>query len=164
MDRIRSSWRDAQGLTLVELTISIVIISIAVTGTLLAVSTTGRHSAEPMIERQASAVGQAYLEEILLKPFYDPDLGAGGGSCPASEASRTLYDNVCDYTGLDDTGARDQDGNAIAGLGAYRVRVTVTGTATLNDIAGGADVLRTDVRITHTDLIDFTVSGYRARY
>ncbi|MFQ5515080.1 MAG: pilus assembly protein MshD [Myxococcota bacterium] len=152
------------GATLIELIVSILVISLSITGVLLLVNTTSRHSAEPMIERQAAAVAQAYLEEVLLKDFYDPDLGSGGGSCPTAESSRSLFDNVCDYNGLDDLGARDQNGAAVAGLEPYRVRVLVTGSATLGDLSGTTNVLRADVRVTHSDLVDLTVSGYRARY
>jgi MSHA pilin protein MshD len=156
--------RNIAGVTLIELTVSIMIIAISVSGTLLLVATATRHSADPMLERQAVAIADAYLEEILLRPFYDPDLGAGGGSCPAPEGSRSLFDNVCDYDGLDDAGAQDQGGSAIPGLGAYRVRVDVDTTATLNTLSGAADVLRADVRVTHPSQIDLTLSGYRARF
>ena len=117
-----------------------------------------------MIEYQSSAIANAYLEEILLKPYFDPDLGAGGGACPPPEASRDLFDNVCDYAGIDDAGAEDQDGTPVPGLGAYRVRVTVDAGATLNDLVGSADVLRVDVRVTHLPLVDHSLTGYRARF
>lgn len=156
--------RDPSGVTLIEIVVSIVITSLAVSGIFLAVGRGVRHSADPMIELQSAAVARAYLEEALLKSYYDPDLGAGGGACPAPEATRDLYDNVCDYDGIDDLGARDQDGNPVPGLGAYRVRVTVDGAATLNDLSGAADVLRVDVRVTHSPLVDLVLSGYRSRY
>jgi MSHA pilin protein MshD len=152
------------GLTLVELTVSIAVIGIALSGTLLAMSRMSRNSADPMIVNQATAVSEAYLEEILLRPFYDPDLGAGGGTCPAKEATRDLYDNVCDYNGLDDSGARDQEGNAVAGLESYRVRVTVDSAATINGLTGAAEVVRVDVRVTNGSFVDLTLSGYRTRY
>ena len=121
-------------------------------------------SGVPVAANQAIAVADAYLEEILLRAFYDPDLGAGGGACPAPEGSRSVFDNVCDYDGLDDSGARDQDGNAIAGLGAYRVRVAIDTTSTLNTLSGSTEVLRADVRVTHPNEIDLILSGYRARF
>jgi MSHA pilin protein MshD len=152
------------GATLIELVISIVIISIAILGTLEVMRTTTLGSADPMLLKQATAIAEAYLEEILLKPFYDPDSGAGGGVCPTAEASRDLYDNVCDYNGLDDAGAVDQNGSAVAGLGTYRVRVSVDSAATLGALSGPADVMRADVRVTHSDRVDSTLSGYRTRY
>jgi MSHA pilin protein MshD len=152
------------GATLVEMVISIAIIAVVVTGTLLLVQKVAVHSADPMIERQALAIAEAYLEEILLKPYFDPTLGAGGGACPAAPASRDLYDNVCDYQGVDDAGALDQFGAPVAGLGAYRVRVAVDTAATLSDLSGSADVLRVDVRVTHPAPVDLLISGFRARY
>lgn len=157
-----ASARRSSGLTLIELVISVVVISIALTGTLLAVNATTVRSADPMLQHQGSAVAEAYLEEILLKAYFDPD--PPGGVCPAPEAARALWDNVCDYAGLDDAGARAQGGAAVAGLGDYRVRVTVDPAATLNTLVGSADVLRVDVRVTHPTGVDLTLSGYRTRY
>jgi MSHA pilin protein MshD len=153
-----------RGATLVEMVVSIVIIAIVVSGTLLLVQKVAVHSADPMIERQALAIAQAYLEEILLRPYWDPALGSGAGACPAPPGSRALYDNVCDYQGVDDAGARDQTGAAVAGLGAYRVRVAVDTAAALGDLSGSADVLRVDVRVTHPAAIDLMLSGFKARY
>src|SRR5262245_19748528 len=90
------------GVTLVEMVVSIAIIAVVVSGTLVLVQRVAVTSADPMIERQSLAIAQAYLEEILLKPYWDPLLGAGSGACPAAPANRGLYDNVCDYQGVDD--------------------------------------------------------------
>ncbi len=153
------------GVTLIELIITIVVISIALTGTLVVISRTVGGSADPMIVRQAVGVAEAYLEEIVLKPYYDPVLGAGGGVCPASDPNgRPEYDNVCDYNGLDDDGARNQEDAAVADLSSYRVRVTVDAAATLGALSGPTDVVRVDVWVTHPDGVDFTLSGYRANY
>lgn len=159
------------GVTLVELVISIVIISVALVGVLLVMNQTTRYSADPMIQHQAVAAGQSYLEEILLKSFRDPSLAPdpdAGRVCPGAEAGRALYDNVCDYDGLDDNGARDQLGNAIPGLEGYRIRVDVVCDDAVHTLAGNADceatdVLRVNVRVTHAGLagLDITVSGYR---
>ena len=149
---------------MIELVISIVVIGIAVTGSLLAVNHTLARSADPMLQHQASAVAEAYLEEVLARSYTDPD---GTGVCPGAEASRGQYDNVCDYDGLDEVGARSQDGTAVAGLGAYRVRVNVDQAASLNGLTGAVNVLRVDVRVNHTLAalgIDLTMSGYRTSY
>jgi MSHA pilin protein MshD len=87
------------------------------------------------------------------------------GACPAPEASRDLFDNVCDYNGLDDSGARDQFGAAIAGLSPYRVRVTVdSASAVLGALTGPANVERVDIRVTHPLPLDITLTGYRTSY
>ena len=152
------------GITLVELVISLTVIAIALVGTLQVMAVTAGASADPMILQQAAAVADSHLEEILLNPYYDPDLGAGGGACPAPEASRALFDNVCDYDSLDDSGARDHTDTPLSELSAYRVCVTVDSTASLGSLSGPADVVRVDVRVTHTDISDITVSAYRTRF
>jgi MSHA pilin protein MshD len=141
--------------------ISLVVIAIALGGTLEAVQATVAGSADPMLVHQATAVGEAYLEEILLKPYYDPDLGVGGGVCPGPEASRDLFDNVCDYAGLDDAGARDQNDVLVLGLEPYRVRASVDPAATLGGLTGADKIVRVDVRVTHPSDVDLTLSGYR---
>lgn len=156
--------RAERGVTLIEMVIAIVVIAIALAGTLVVMNRTVRGSADPMLLEQSVSVAEAYLEEVLLRSYFDPDLGAGGGACPAAEGSRPLYDNVCDYDGLDDSGAIDQSGAAMAGLERYRVRVDVDPAASLGGLAGSAEVLRVDVRVTHSDRVDFTLSGYRSNY
>ena len=142
------------GTTLIELVIAIVIVSIAVSAVLMVFSMTVGHSADPMLRHQAVAIAEAYLEEIFLKPFDDPD-GVD------FEASRDLYDDVDDYHGLVDVGARDQFDAALPGLGNYTVAVTVTASSALPSIAA-ADLFLVSVTVTHAAQINFTVSAYRA--
>lgn len=148
--------RRQAGTTLIELVISIVIVSIAASAVLMAVSMTVGRSADPMLRHQAVAIAEAYLEEIFLKPFDDPD-GVDG------EASRVLYDDVNDYHGLTDVGARDQFDAALAGLGDYTVAVTVATSGALPSIAA-ADLYLISVTVTHATDIDFVVSAYRADF
>jgi MSHA pilin protein MshD len=148
------------GVTLVELILSITIISIALVGVLLVLGHTTRHSADPMLEHQAVAIAEAYLEEVLLKSYEDPDTGL---ICGAAEGSRSIFDDVCDYDGLSNVGAEDQYGGAVSGLEGYTVAVSIDTSATLNDLSGSSEVLRADVQVTHPIGIDITISGYRAR-
>ena len=144
------------GVTLVELLVSIVIVAIAA-GTILGLlATTTGGSADPMLRHQASAVAEAYLEEILLRPFDDPD-GADG------EGSRAAFDDLDDYDGLLDVGARDQFGNPIPALAAYTVSVSVVPSAALAGVPAG-DALRVDVNVSRGTEIDLLLSGYRTRY
>ena len=145
-----------RGTTLIELVISIVIVSIAVSGVLMALTMNVGRSADPMLRHQAVAIAEAYLEEIFLKPFNDPD-GIDG------EASRALYDDIDDYDGLVDAGARDQFDTALPGLSDYTVAVNVTASGALPGI-GAADLFLVSVTITHAAEINFTVSGYRANF
>ena len=148
--------RRQSGATLIELVIAIVIISISVSAILMALSTSLAQSADPMVRHQAVSIAEAYLEEIALKPFADPD-GVDG------EASRDLFDDVDDYNGLVDVGARDQFNVALADLDDYTVTVAVTASGALPSIAS-TDLFLISVTITHAAQIDFTVSTYRADF
>ncbi|MEM9057800.1 MAG: type II secretion system protein [Pseudomonadota bacterium] len=153
---MRRRLHNQTGITLIELVIAIVVTAIAV-GTVLArfANTTGA-SADPMVRRQAVAIAESYLEEITVKPVDDPD-GIDG------EATRPLFDDVDDYDGLSDAGARDQFNVAIAGLDAYAVTVAVSASGALPGVAAG-DALRVDVRVARAPDIDITLSSYRLRY
>lgn len=145
-----------RGVTLVELLVSIVIVGIAA-GTILGLlATTTGASADPLLRHQASAVAEAYLEEILLRAFDDPD-GVDG------EASRAAFDDLDDYDGLLDVGARDQFGNPIAALAAYTVSVSVVPSSALPGVPAG-DALRVDVNVSRGGDIDLLLSGYRTRF
>jgi len=151
-----STMRIQQGVTIVELLVSIVIVSIAASSVLGVISMTTAHSADPMIRHQAAAIAESYIEEILLKPLTDPD-GVDG------ETARADFDDLDDYDGLSDAGAQDQFGAPIIGLSDYNVAVTVTPSAALPSIPV-ADALRIDVVVTHTNAVNFALSGYRTRF
>ncbi len=142
------------GFTLIEVITTIVVLAIAA-GALLSVFTgTIRGSADPMIQQQAVSIAEAYMEEILLKDFNDPD-GIGG-------ETRSTYDDVRDYNALPDTVVRDQNGNAIGALSAYSITVSVTGDV-LNGIAA-SNSLRVDISVDHPAIDPIVLSGYRTNY
>ena len=139
------------GVNLVELLIAIVIIAIACGGVLLVFAQTVRFSADPMIQTQALAVAEAYLDEILARPLTDPD-GTNAGE------TRATYDNVGDYGGLSNSPPQDQNGYDITDLAGYQVDVDVATGVTVN----GVVMARVDVRVRYGTVVDFTLSGFRA--
>ncbi|MDX1481059.1 MAG: MSHA biogenesis protein MshD [Woeseiaceae bacterium] len=152
---MKSAFASQAGATLVELVVSIVIVATAAAAVLGVLSLNVGASADPMQQHQAAAIAEAYLEEILLRPVDDPD-GADG------ESSRADFDDVDDFDGLADSGARNQFGTPIAGLEAYGVSVQVTPSAALAGVPS-SDALRVDVRVTESSGVDFTLSAYRVR-
>ena len=113
--------RHQAGFTLIELVVAIVLIASAAATIVGVTSAVSVRSADAMLELQAANIADAYLREILAKPFADPD--AGG------EIVRSTFDDIDDYNMLNDNGAQDQFGNAIAGMEQYQVNVAVTATA-----------------------------------
>jgi MSHA pilin protein MshD len=152
--------RSAQrGLTLIELVIFIVIISIALTGVLITFNTVVKSSADPLISRQLQSIAEAMLEEVLMQDFVDPD-GSG------VEALRASYDNVDDYHGFDSAtgGITFPNGDAVAGLADYRVEVSVTTSVgawgTTHSVPVGSTKL---VTVTASRAgQSFSLSGYRS--
>ncbi|ANO52093.1 type IV pilus modification PilV family protein [Woeseia oceani] len=150
-------FKDRQcGVTLVELLVSIVIVGIAAGTVLGLLATTTGASADPMVRHQASAIAEAYLEEIMLRAYSDPD-GVDG------EGARSAFDDMDDYDGLLDAGARDQFDNPIAALADYTISVSVTPTSALPAVPS-ADALRVDVVVSRGPEINLILSGYRTRY
>ena len=152
------------GTTLIELIITIVVLGIGLSGTLLVMNRNIATSSDPLIQHQAIAIAEAYLEEILSKPFVDPD----GVDTIAAEPTRDLFDDVNDYDrNIVDGLPRDQDGNLVAGLGNYTVAVTVTNEAVgpAGNPAPAANSLRVTVAVsTPASSTPVIVSAYRTNF
>lgn len=145
-----------RGFTLIELVVAITIVSIAATTILGTIAAVSSRSADAMLQQQAGAIAQAYLDEILQRWVVDPN-----GTPP--NTGRGSWDLVDEYNGLVDVGAKDQFGNALTGLGAYTVNVGVVQSTALPGIAAAA-ARRVDVTVTREPNVYVVVSGYRTNY
>ena len=141
-----------QGATLIELIITIVLISIALSGILSVVNITTKHSADPIVQHQAIAIAESYLEEIVLLPITDPN-GTNAGE------SRATFDNIDDYNGLINSGVIDQNGNAITGLENYTVSVTIA-----DKIISNITMRAITVSVSLPSVTTINLVGYRANY
>jgi MSHA pilin protein MshD len=140
-----------RGITLVELVVATVVIGVGLAGVLVVMNRNTAASADPLVLQQSVAIAEAYLEEVLSKDF-----------APGPGAARPTFDDVHDYDGLNDTGARDQTGSPIPGLEAYDVRVAVTPRA-LHDV-GAADAVLVTVTVTGPFGSVVRLGGYRTNY
>lgn len=148
--------RASRGLTLVELLVSIIVISlagVALLGTLAYIAST---SGESLAETQARAIAEAYLAEALAQPFAEP-------TAFDNQVGRANLNDVDDYNGISDAGARDQSGNAYAGGGAFQVNVAVTNSNGLNGLPA-AVVKRVDVTVQSIGGVRVTATGYRTAH
>ncbi len=149
--------RHAQrGVTLIELVVAITIVAIAAVAVLGAMASITTRGANTMVRQQAVAIADAYLEEILLQPVSPPS----GAAAPTSRAS---FNDVDEYNGLLDVGARDQFGNALPNLSNYTVSVAVVQTTALPNITA-ANARRIDVSVTDPTGLTVVLSGYRTNY
>lgn len=180
-----TSQRRQRGVTLIELVMFIVIVSIAVVGVLSVFGYTTKHSADPLRRKQALMIAEGLLEEVELAQFTycepnsaNSDTAGSVAACstpetwgPESIDSRP-YDNVNDYAvssghPFDSGGVLvDAAGNAL-GLSGYSASLLVE-PADLNGIAGGTtadpQVLHLVVTVTYDAGQSVTLDGYRTRY
>ena len=177
------------GLSLIELVVFIVIVSVSIVGIFSVLNLATRTSADPVTRKQALAIAESLLEEIELMPFTfceSTDANAatatgafvGAGGCATTveaigpEASETRYssttpfDNVNDYHGFTMNsgtgGIKDITNTALPALNAYSASVTVVQEA-LGTIAA-TESLRITVTVTGPGNTTVTLDGYRNRY
>ncbi len=175
------SMTDARGLSLVELLVFIAVVGVAVTGVLAVYNQTTRSSADPVVRKQALAIAESLLEEVLAQPYTycDPDdpaveTATGPGDCATPEASGpeageargaalTPFDNVNDYAGLVLAAITDVTGTAVPGLNGYAAAVDVQAAGAFNGLPAGETLLVT-VTVTAPGNQGVSLSGYRTRY
>lgn len=169
------------GISLIELIMFIVIVSIALAGVTGVLNLNISHSADPMVRKQAMAIAESLLEEIELKPFTfcDPDdpnaataiapvIGPGGCTIlePNGGENRNtnpMFDNVIDYNGFSMNPVADNSGAAIPG---YSARVTVAPAALCAGAicATNGESLLISVTVDGPGGFSVTMEGYRTRY
>ncbi len=176
----RRSGHSQAGISLVELVMFIVIVSLGIVGILSVMNVTGKASADPMLRKQALAIAESLLEEIELQPFtycFPTDANAASATsvavCSNSEdalpgAARVsnaagvarVANNVADYNNLSLPIIYDINGTAV-GTGGYSATVAITQVAAL---APNNDALQINVTVTLPGANTLMLTGYRFRY
>jgi MSHA pilin protein MshD len=163
------------GVTLIELILFMLIVSIAVIGVTRIMNLSSVTSTDPLREKQALAIAESLLEEIQLQAFTlcDPDDAnamvayvpadcASGPQVLAPTAGETRdgvprFDNVGDYHNYGPISPiKDIQGQTIVGLEDYSVKV-------FEQESCGADCIQIDVTVSSGDT-RVTLTGYRYRY
>jgi len=151
---------------LVEVVLFIVIIATAVTAVLGTLNLSVGRSADPLVARQALAIAESMLQEVMVQPYTANDLDGGANSIgpEAGEtrfSSTTPFDHVDDYNGYTMNGIVKPDGTAVSGLGSYSASVAVQAQA-LDNIPVGEGLLVT-VTVTGPGGYSVALRGFRAR-
>ncbi len=136
-----------RGFTLIELIIFIVVVAAGLAGILSVMNTVVKSSADPLVRKQAIAIAESVLEEILLQnPEDDP---------AAPETGRTNWDDVTDYDGK-----TNADLGIPGDLAKYVVGIEVRDdTSVVGSPATPAR--RVTVTVTHSPGEVITLTGYR---
>jgi MSHA pilin protein MshD len=180
--RQRRARRAAGGFTLIELVVFIVVVSAALAGVLRIFTQATVASADPMQRRQALAIAESLLDEVMLMPFTfcDGDDAnvetattaagcAGAADAVGAEAGEgrfapPQFDHVNDYHGLAMSGIVDITNAALAGLAGYSASVSVSPAALGTITAASGDALRISVTVTAPGGDTLTLDGYRSRH
>jgi MSHA pilin protein MshD len=148
-----------RGLTLIEMVIFIVIVSVGVLGILSVLNITAKGSADPMVRKQAMTMAEAILEEILSKDATATLPETNMNTCPA----RSQYVGVNDYACFDGvpataviSGANTLGASQVPALAAFSATVAI---AAVN--VSGQSLLRVSVTVTGANQT-ISLFGYRA--
>lgn len=156
--------RHAQrGLTLIELIMFIIIVSVGMAGILLVINTVVKSSADPVVRKQSIAMADAVLEEILLKAYQNP----AGGFVPVNcDTDRWLFDDVSDYTCFDGSttarkilGSRMIASPTVVLPDTFWARVDVSA-----ETVSGVGMKKVTVTVTDPSGAVYALSGYRGNY
>lgn len=174
----------ARGFTLVELVITIAVLSVALLGVAYSLQYSAQHGADSLWQTKTVELAQAYSDEILTKRFDEQSpvggIPACGSSASAAACSAILgpeageqrgagvnsYDDVDDYHGLDEMPPVDALGAVRSGYAGYRVEVRVSYAG--SDLGLGSNLQAKQIRIlvtpplTPATAVPFSV--YRGNY
>ncbi|KPQ01957.1 type II secretion system protein [Marinobacter sp. HL-58] len=156
------------GATLVELVMTIVIISVAIAGVVGAFALISGRSADPLNQTRAVELAQLYMDEIISKKYDDATPQGGtpkyAGSCNIGpeEESRDTYNDVDDYDGTSDSPPRSAEA-PLDGYDGFTVDVAVACAGGEVDLPG-PEAKRIDLIITTPGGQSFSFSAYRANF
>ena len=170
---LRSRKQGQQGVTLVELVISIVIISIAMVAVLSSFGLSISRSADPLWQNKSLKLAQLYLDEILAKS-YDHASPLGGvphvasPSCAGLGAetgeTRATFNDVDDYNGLVDAPPVSLIGALDASYARYAVSVTVSCDGTDVGASGNSHAKKILVQVTPPDQSPIAFAAYKGNF
>lgn len=152
-----SSERSVRGFTLVEMIIAILVLGMGLAGVLVAFQQTTKGSADPLIHRQLLSVAEAYLEEVMSRPFAS-DLVASSNGC-----ARSGLHDVDDYASFGTQPVCPIDSTAtVSGLEGYTVAIAVE--ALPFEGLTATQARRVTVTASRSDGPSIVLVGWRTHY
>jgi MSHA pilin protein MshD len=172
--------------TLVEMVIAIVIISIAAVALLQGLGFQTVRNVDPMIQSQAQALAKQYLEEAMSRSFFDPatdprvfpsvnqatavSSASDTTSSTADATNRIAFNNVFEFNSYDQP-VQEPDGTPITELSGFQIEIEVDNSAglTLGTFSNPAAtcppmVMQITVTVTDPRGQSTVLTGYRTSY
>jgi MSHA pilin protein MshD len=164
------SIKSQRGLSLIEILVFIVIVSVGLTGMLSTFQATLMRSADPLIQKQMLAIAESMMEEVQGHDFApgEDSYVPSSKACTAFRSERELYDDLDDYDGVMDCPVYSlADSSApVSGLEQYRLSVAVVADSGLNGLSS-ASAKKIIVTVWQTGLQadqSLTLEGWRTSY
>jgi MSHA pilin protein MshD len=156
----RQRRRPAGGFSLIEVIVFIVIVGAALAGVLAVLNVTASRSADPMQIKQAVAIGESFIDEILSRDYSNPT-----GYVGASNDPRSRFADVDDYNGYVATTTpgiytRGPTVTLIPGLAQYSVAISVAAPAVIS----GVPMKAITVTVTDPSGHTYPATAYKADY
>ena len=157
-----------RGITLMETSIGTLLVGGVLAATLQLIGPTVRSTALAGDRAIAAAIADLYLDEILAKPYADPDADPGTIGLDAGETAgdRETYDDIDDYHALAGP-PLGPDGESMGAVGAgWQVQVqvvTVTPTSPATAAVGDTGLKRITVTVTRHGVVLARRIGIRTR-
>jgi len=167
-----------RGVTLIELVISIVILSLALVAVLNGFSRSIEHSADPLWRNKTLKLAQLYLDEILSKN-YDHNTPVGGvpvvssPGCstmgPEAGETRATFNDVDDYHNYGLTNPADAVPSSLvapldSSYSQYRVTVSVQCDGASVNASANNQAKKITVTITPPEQSAMSFSVYRGNF
>ncbi|MDI4635078.1 type II secretion system protein [Pelomonas sp. V22] len=151
--RSRGLANRSTGFTLPEMLMVIVVLGVGLAGVLIAFSTVGRGSADPVLQKQMLSIAEEMMEEIQLRPYVSVANAAPSG------CARNTFNDIQDYNGYQTTNKICAiDGTAIPALSSYSVAVGMQPTT-----VSGVSMMMISVTVRQAGQ-SLTLFGYRSNY
>jgi MSHA pilin protein MshD len=125
--------RRRRGFTLVETSISTLIVAVVLVASMRTVVAVTRHRSVHNDATTANLLAEALLTEVLEKEYKEPTATPIFGA-ETGETSRSLFDDVDDYHGLTETPPKYLDGTSMTALSGWSREVAVTQLGTSDPI------------------------------
>ncbi len=141
------------GFTLPEVLIASAILAYAVAAITYAISTGHAQTYNALHELRALSLAESLMEEIVAKPYVDPQGAGAVGGPDEGEASRADFDNCDDYHGFTETigNLHDAQGAAYPAAFAPYSRSVTAVYENLSFTALGETIAGLTVTVTVTD-------------
>jgi len=160
--------RHSRGLSMVEMIITIVIVSVALVASLRSMSVLTGRSADAMVQSRALDLAQLYFDEILTHRF-DEATGEYGvpaytGACRITYdgEARDAYDDIDDFDAIDNEAPALIDASLAANYSGFTVSVAVTCDDSIGVNAEGAKLVQISINDPLGQTSTFSV--YKGNY